>query len=86
MKLKNEFIVFETEKESMLVPTGASKFAGLMRGNKTLGEILELLKKDTTEEKIVAALYEKYEGSKRDIAADVRKTVNELKRIGALTA
>ena len=44
MKLKKEYITYDTADESMLVPTADAKFAGLIRGNKTLGAILERLK------------------------------------------
>ena len=84
MKLKKEFIVFDAGQESMLVPTGAAKFSGLVRGNKMLGNILELLKKDTTEEKVVAALCERFDGPKDIIEEDVKKAVSELRKIGAL--
>ena len=45
MKLRKEFITHDTGDESLLVPTGAAGFAGLVKGNKTLGAILELLKR-----------------------------------------
>ena len=45
MKLKKEFLCHTTDQEAMLVPTGRAGFAGLVRGNKTLGIILNLLEK-----------------------------------------
>ena len=84
MKLNKEFIVFDAGQESMLVPTGAAKFAGLVRGNKMLGVILELLKKDTTEKEVVETICERYDGPREVIEADVKKAVSELRRIGAL--
>lgn len=84
MKLKKEFIVFDAGKESMLVPTGAAHFSGLVRGNKMLGVILELLKKDTTKEKVVKALCERYDGPRESIEEDVNRVVSELRKIGAL--
>ena len=47
MKLKDEFITHNSRNEALLVPIGGSKFAGLVRGNRTLGAILALLKEDT---------------------------------------
>lgn len=84
MKLKKEFIVFEAGKESMLVPTGAAKFAGLVRGNKMLGVILDLLKKDTTEKKVVDAMLERFDAPREIITEDVKRVVSELRKIGAL--
>ena len=70
MKLNKNFIVHNTENESLLVPVGNAKFSGIVRGNKTLGTILELLKKDTTEDELVRA--------------DVKDTLAALRKIGAL--
>ena len=47
MKLKKEFITHETGTETLLVPTGSAAFAGLVKGNKTLGAILSLLREET---------------------------------------
>ncbi len=84
MKLKSKFITHETGKESLLIPTGGAGFSGLVKGNKTLGAILELLKEDTTEEKIIAALAERFDAPVDKIASDVKKALSELKNIGAI--
>lgn len=84
MKLKSKFITHETGKESLLIPTGGAGFSGLVKGNKTLGAILELIKEDTTEEKIIAALAERFDAPVDKIACDVKKALSELKNIGAI--
>ena len=84
MKLKSKFITHETGKKSLLIPTGGAGFSGLVKGNKTLGAILELLKEDTTEEKIIAALAERFDAPVDKIASDVKKALSELKYIGAI--
>lgn len=84
MKLKKEFITHNTESESLLVPTGDAGFSGLVRGNKTLGAILELLKNDTDEAGIVSALSARFDAPESVIAGDVSKVVAELRKIGAL--
>ena len=61
MKLKKEFLCHTTDQEAMLVPTGRAGFAGLVRGNKTLGIILNLLEKETTEAEIVAAMKARFD-------------------------
>ena len=48
MKLKKEFITHDTGAESILIPKGGAGWAGVVKGNKTLGAILGLLKKETT--------------------------------------
>ncbi|MBR6102515.1 MAG: PqqD family protein [Ruminococcus sp.] len=84
MKLKKEFIVHEAQDETMLVATGKAKFSGLVKGNKMLGKVLELLKNDTTEAEVVAKLRAEYEAPEGKIEADVHKVVTELKKIGAI--
>ena len=84
MKLKKEFITYDTGEESMLVPTGGAGFSGLVKGNKTLGVILALLKEETTEEAVIAAMKARFDAQEEVIAADVRKALSELRSIGAL--
>ena len=84
MKLKKEFIVHDAGTESVLVPTGAADWAGVVRGNKTLGEILSLLVEETTEEAVVAAMRERFEAPEGAIERDVARVIEELQRIGAL--
>ena len=84
MKLKKDFIVHEADEESMLVSTGKAQFSGLVKGNKMLGEMLSLMKEDTTEAEVVRKLREKYDAPAGMIETDVRKLVTELRRIGAI--
>ena len=84
MKLKNEYITHDTGTESLLVPTGRASFSGLVKGNKTLGAILELLKTETTEAEIVSALKSRYDAPEGAIERDVAKALSELRNIGAL--
>lgn len=84
MKLKKEFIPHETGSESLLIPAGGAGFSGLVKGNKTLGAILELLKEDTAEEKIIAAMKQRFDAPEDMITADVHKALTELRKIGAI--
>ena len=84
MKLNREFLLHNTGGESLLVPTGKAEFSGVVRGNKTLGAILELLKDDTSEEAVVAALKARFEAPDGAVENDVKKALSELRRIGAL--
>ena len=84
MKLSNKFVTYNSRRDSLLVPTGKADFAGLVRGNKTLGAILELLKTDTDEAGIVRALCARFDAPEPVIAADVKKVLAELSAIGAL--
>ncbi|MDO4803519.1 MAG: PqqD family protein [Lachnospiraceae bacterium] len=84
MKLKKGFITHSTGTESLLVSSGATEFSGLVKGNKTLGVILDLLKTDTTEEALIDTMYGRFEAPREVIAADVKKALSELRKIGAL--
>ena len=84
MKLNKDFILHNTNGESILVPTGKAEFSGVVRGNKTLGVILEILKDDTTEEELTAALESRYEAPAGAVAKDVKKALEELRKIGAI--
>ena len=84
MKLKKEFIAHDTGSESLLVPAGGAGFSGLVKGNKTLGVILDLLKEDTMETEIIAAMSARFDAPEAVIARDVKKALTELRKIGAL--
>ena len=84
MKLKKEFIVHRTGEESYLVPTGCAEFSGIVKGNATLGAILELLKSETSEETVVQTLCERFDGPEEQIAQDVAKALDCLRGIGAI--
>lgn len=84
MKLKKDFIVHHAQGESVLVPTGDASFSGVVRGNKILGQILDLLKEGATREGILSHLHETYDAPEGAIEADVDKAISELERIGAL--
>ena len=84
MKLKNDFITHDTGTESLLVPTGAAEFSGLVKGNKTLGAILALLKQETTEEEIIATMKARFDAPVEVITRDVKKALAELRKIGAI--
>lgn len=84
MKLKKEFITHLTGAEAVLVPTGKADFSGMVRGNKTFGAILDLLKEETTESKIVSDLKARFDAPDGAIEKDVAKAIAELREIGAI--
>ena len=84
MRLKKEFITHEAGRESFLVPTGAADFSGLVKGNKTFGVILELLKNNTSEAEIVGAMKARFDAPEEIITRDVKKALTELRKIGAV--
>ena len=84
MKLNKEYLLHNTGSESILVPTGAAVFSGVVRGNKTLGAVLELLKTETTAAEIIAELKARFDAPEGVIETDVAKALTELRKIGAL--
>ena len=84
MKIKEQFLTHEADGVSMLVPLGGAGFSGIVKGNRTLGVILQLLKNDTTEDEVVKAMCERFDAPEDVIRRDVERAVRELRAIGAL--
>ena len=84
MKLNKEFLLHNTGSESILVPSGSAGFSGVVRGNKTLGAVLELLKEETTETEMISVLKNRFDAPDGAVEKDVAKVLAELRRIGAL--
>ena len=83
MKLKDTYITHDNDGEQILLDTSSS-FAGLIRSNKTAAFIVECLKEETTQEKIVEAMFEKYDAPKDVLAKDVSDVIEKLRKVGAL--
>ena len=86
MKLNPEFIIQQVGDSVVLVPVGeaAGKFHGIVQMNKTAAFIASCMQEETTEEKILAAMGEKYEGPGGEFAESVRNTLEKLRECGAL--
>lgn len=87
MKSKYNFEQMELDGEIVAVPVGdnASELHAVLNLNEEAMRILELLKEETTEEKIVAQLQTEYEGStKEEIKPLVRAFVDQLRQEGLL--
>ena len=83
MKLNDTYITHESDGEQILLDT-SSPFAGLIRNNKIAAFIVECLKDDTTQEKIVEAMFGKYEAPKDVLAKDVSDVIEKLRKVGAV--
>ena len=84
MRLKDEFVVHDTGSEIVIVGTGNSGFSGVVRGNHTLGDILEILAEDVSEDQIVAKMKERFDAPDGMIERDVSRAISELRGIGAI--
>ena len=60
------------------------QFSGIVKGNKTLGAIIELLKEETSRDQVVASMKERFEAPEGAIERDVDRVIEELTKIGAL--
>ena len=84
MRLSNNYVYHMSVGEAALIPTGDTEFSGLVRGNKTLGAILELLQSDTTEEEMIRKLTERFNVTEETASRDVKRVLSELRKIGAI--
>ena len=78
MKLKKEFIAHNGAGESLLVPAGGAEFVGIVRGNRTFGAILDLLKEETDEDAVVRGMCERFNGDRERIASDVHRAIERV--------
>lgn len=84
MKLKQELTTHEIDGTQFLVPLGKETFNGIVRSNKTAAFIVDCLKDETSEDKIVDAMCARYNAPREEIASDVREILDTLRRINAL--
>ncbi len=84
MKLRDDYLVYLRNEQSILVPVGKQGFNGVVKINKTAAAIIGYLKEKTTEQEIIQKMLAEYDASEEQITADVRKVLNELNRIGAI--
>jgi S-methylmethionine-dependent homocysteine/selenocysteine methylase len=86
MKLKKGFISHTIQNTQVMVATGAASgtFNGLARSNETAAFIINCLKQETTEADIVKKITDTYEVDQDKALNDVRKTIDQLQKIGAI--
>ncbi len=85
MKLNKNFFKCQMDDDTLaIVPVAEATFKGFVQGNRTVGDIVDCLSSDTTEEEIVDFLCEKYNGERAIIAEDVADIISRLKEIGAI--
>lgn len=84
MKLNPDFLTYNSSDESYVVPTSGVSFSGMVKGNKTLGAIIELLKEETTRDQVVEKMRERFEAPEGAIERDVDHVISELRKIGAI--
>lgn len=84
MKLKEGFVVHNVAGDQYLVTAGNVDFRGIVRSNPTAAYIIDHLKEDTSIERIVDDMCEKYNADKETIETDVESIIESLRGIGAI--
>ena len=84
MKLNQNFVKHTIDGQTVVVPTAGADFHGLVQGNKTVEVILNCLESDTTEEAIADELFNRFDGDKEIMRADVHDVITKLREIGAI--
>ena len=83
MKLKDDFIIYNSENEKMLISVSGA-FSGMIKLNSSAGYIVELLKNDIEYQDVIEAMFNKYDADRRVIENDVNSVIAQLNQIGAL--
>ena len=84
MKLKPNFITQDIDGTQFLIPIGGEAFNGIVRSNEPAAFIVDLLKEETNENALVAAMCAEYDAPREVLAADVAAVLEKLRSIGAL--
>ena len=84
MKLKDGFITHEMDGKQLLVGTGRTGFAGMVKSNQPAAFLVDLLKTETSREQLLSAMLEKYDVDEDVASRDLDKVLETLRSIGAL--
>lgn len=85
MKIKKGFITHTVGEKHMMVGGRNTGFAGLVKSNRTAGEIVDLLKEETDRDTVIGSMVKKYpDAPKEFIENDVDMVIGKLREIGAL--
>ena len=86
MKLKKGFCTQTISDGQVMVPTAQAdtSFRGIVRSNETAAFVVDCLKEETTEEKILLKLKESYEGDEDKMQSDLIAVLSKLREIEAI--
>lgn len=87
MKINKEYVITTLSDETILVPVGDENeyFSGVVRTNETAAFLIELLRKDTTEEELVSALLNEYDVDRATAEKHVHEILKKLREMKAIT-
>ena len=84
MKLKKEFVTYDTDGKQIMVSVDTKRFSGMVKSNETATFIINCLKEETDADSIVEKMLQEYDAPREVIAKDVQKVIDKLQEIGAL--
>ena len=86
MKSKYQFERMELDDEIVAVPVGdnVDEFHAILNVNEEAMRILELMKEDTNEQKIVSQLLLEYSGTEEELLPLVHAYIGQLRQEGLL--
>lgn len=85
MKLKSDFILHRSDRETFLVPVGGEEnFNGMVQLNDTAAFLVDTLREACSYETLLAALAAEYDGTPAQHAQAIETTLSTLRSIGAL--
>lgn len=86
MRLKYTFEKLELNGKIFAIPVGedADDYHGVIKMNETAFAIFQLLKEDTTEEAIAAAMEKEYDVTKDVLNADIKRYIQSFREKGLL--
>lgn len=84
MKLKKEFVTYDTDGKQIMVSVDTKRFSGMVKSNETAAFIINCLKEETDADSIVEKMLQEYDAPREVIAKDVQKVIDKLQEIGAL--
>ena len=86
MKLKYHFETVIIGDKLQMIPVGSKTFNGVLTVNETMKDIMDLLAEERTEEELVSAMMDQYDGvSMEEISSTVHDVCASLRREGFIT-
>ena len=86
MKLQEGFEIINVADEHLVVPVGkqSETFQGILVLNEAAAYLLSYMKENTTQEKLVRILEEKYAVDREKASKDVKEMIKTLTEVGLL--
>lgn len=79
MKLKYDGEMVDVSGDLTWIPLDCNDFRGVLLLNETSADIMELLKADTTEDRIVEEMLKMYNAAEADIRRNVKAVIEHLR-------